>query len=251
MTQFKPHVKLDLESSRYLVKSAETWEEVTEACKLRHEVFFVEQLGRKLPSGLDTDDFDAHSDHLLIIERKSGRIIGNYRIRCSVFTDNFYSAQEFTIERFLKEVPDAKIEIGRACVDKDHRNGVVIHLLWKGIVQYMKQTRSRYMFGCTSVSNRVPGEVQAVWDYLSREGKITSEFDVKPRIPFVLKSASQSLPSAEVAIPPLLASYLKSGAKILGAPAFDEEFECADFLTLLDLKDVGDARSRRYELEVF
>ena len=44
----------------------------------------------------------------------------------------------------------------------------------------------------------------------------------------------------QASIPPLLIGYIKLGAKIIGKPAWDPEFQTADFLTLLDLNDLPD-----------
>ena len=44
----------------------------------------------------------------------------------------------------------------------------------------------------------------------------------------------------QASIPPLLTGYIKLGAKIIGKPAWDPEFQTADFLTLLDLNDLPD-----------
>jgi putative hemolysin len=38
--------------------------------------------------------------------------------------------------------------------------------------------------------------------------------------------------------PSLIGAYLQLGAKICGEPAYDPDFKCADFLTLLDIKDL-------------
>jgi len=40
-------------------------------------------------------------------------------------------------------------------------------------------------------------------------------------------------------IPDLLKSYLKFGAKICSYPAYDKEFRCFDFLTVIDYNTVN------------
>ncbi|MDZ4182727.1 MAG: hypothetical protein U1B83_07620, partial [Candidatus Cloacimonadaceae bacterium] len=46
-------------------------------------------------------------------------------------------------------------------------------------------------------------------------------------------------------IPTLLQSYLKVGAKVCGVPAMDKSFKCVDFLTLLHVKDIEKAYTRK------
>jgi hypothetical protein len=43
----------------------------------------------------------------------------------------FYSANEFMLNQLGKKVLKKSIELGRACIDKEHRNGRILFLLWK------------------------------------------------------------------------------------------------------------------------
>ncbi len=46
------------------------------------------------------------------------------------------------------------IELGRACVQRQHRNLVVLGLLWKGIADYAKERGGRYLIGCSSLTSQ-------------------------------------------------------------------------------------------------
>lgn len=239
---YTPWVRLDFSVGNFRVKTAESMEELKAAFELRHEVFFERGLGRKLPNGLDVDEYDIDSDCLLVIDKASGKIVGNYRIRCSGFQRGFYSEGEFILDEFLVHRSWEKLEIGRACVHPEYRKGSVIQLLWRGLIDYAKQVEARYIFGCSSVSARVPGQVEAVWRYLVDHWKLSDQFSAIPRNPYPMRSE----PVKDFELPSLLASYLKSGAKVLGAPAYDPEFECADFLTVLDIRDLASDRCRKF-----
>src|SRR5262249_46335379 len=132
---------------------------------------------------------------------------------------------------------------GRACVHPDHRGGLVVQLLWRGLREYVRRTGARYIFGCSSVPADVPGRVEAVWSELGATQKVSRRFRTVPRVPFVMGAASP----VRSGLPPLLASYIRLGAMILGAPAFDQQFNCADFLTLLDVHNVPAGYFRRYD----
>ena len=41
-------------------------------------------------------------------------------------------------------------------------------------------------------------------------------------------------------------SYLKAGAKVYGKPAYDHEFRCSDFLTILDIKSMSEKHRNKY-----
>jgi putative hemolysin len=49
-------------------------------------------------------------------------------------------------------------------------------------------------------------------------------------------------------LPPLIRSYIQAGAKFYGAPAWDEEFQCFDLFTVLDVEQLDDRfRSRFFD----
>ncbi|WP_305808551.1 GNAT family N-acetyltransferase, partial [Staphylococcus epidermidis] len=87
---------------------------------------------------------------LIIIDRKSRRIVGTYRMISSKFSAHFYSQGEFKLDGVLA-LPGNKLELGRACIHPDFRTGAIINLLWKGIADYIRKTDTEYLFGCASV----------------------------------------------------------------------------------------------------
>ena len=252
LAPFIPKLPLFYENNRYILKTVDSFGELRAALRLRHDVFFAWGLGKKLDFELDVDSFDPDSDHLVVIDKQTSQVVGNYRIRCSLFHPRFYSEDEFILNEFPGEKDQTKIEIGRACIHPDHRTGSVIQLLWRGLLLYMRGTSARYLFGCSSISTRIPGQIEYVWNYLHEHGLMHPKFHVQPKRPFVFQKLEgegpldgEKDPRAEM--PPLLQSYIRSGAKVLGPPAFDPEFECADFFTLLDLNELTSKRTRRYE----
>ena len=55
--KFQPNISLNIESGSYILKTADTYEELIESCRLRHEVFFQEFQDIEF-SGIDVDRFD-------------------------------------------------------------------------------------------------------------------------------------------------------------------------------------------------
>jgi putative hemolysin len=96
----------------------------------------------------------------------------------------------------------------------------------------------RYLIGCSSVSVKDGGHNAAnIYQSLKDQKKIHEINGVRPFNPLpVDKLFNDHL----INIPPLLNGYLKLGARIIGKPAWDPEFQTADFLTLLDLDDLPD-----------
>ncbi len=64
-----------------------------------------------------------------------------------------------------------------------------------------------------------------------------------PRLPLPVDELNGEL---EVEAPPMIKGYLKCGARVLGAPAWDPDFGVADLPMMLDLKDLPAAYRRRF-----
>ena len=67
---------------------------------------------------------------------------------------------------------------------------------------------------------------------------------MRPRNPVRRAGPLGNRPSRRV--PPLLKGYLRLGAWIGGAPAFDPDFNCADFFVLLSLDRIDPRYLRHF-----
>src|SRR5207245_11291320 len=105
---------------------------------------------------LDEHPFDAACDHLIVEHLPSANIVGTYRLQTghnAAAYRGYYCAQEFEFQAF-EPFRAEMIELGRACVHPQHRNLVVLGLLWKGIADYARQHCGRYLFGCSSITSQ-------------------------------------------------------------------------------------------------
>lgn len=242
--EFQSRLHVHFETEEHVVKTAETPAEMLKVLQLRHEVFIQEWQGRSLPLGLDIDEFDFSGDHLLIIERKNWEIIGTYRLLCSRFTEDFYSSHEFHLEEFLAQ-PGVKLELGRACIRQDKRDGNSIDLLWKGLAKYIETAGARYLFGCASVISTDVQMISSLYSKMKKDEQWTNEYQVQATEDYVLPDFDmENMPplgpqDLRKHVPALLRSYLHAGAKVYGEPALDQEFACADLLTILDMEKLN------------
>jgi putative hemolysin len=256
---FTPNIEFQFERSHYIVKTATSGAELEECLKLRYNVFHREYMNKTRTHGVDIDKLDTVCDHLIIFDKRSEKIIGTYRMNCSKFTDVFYSANEFNMDAVLA-MPGTKLELGRACIDKDHRNGVIIALLWRGIAEYIQRTGTEVLFGCGSIKTMDPLEVGLITKHLADQGHLTREYGVSPTKKFTMKQLGKVLEYVEAnpyvynkeevskMVPALVQSYFKAGAKVAGEPAIDREFHCIDFLTVLKISDMSAAFKGKYNL---
>lgn len=250
---FTAHIPILIDKKNFIVKTADSPEELLEALRLRHDVFLTELLKRRKKSGLDKDKFDKTCDHLIIIDKRINSIIGTYRLQSSLHTKKYYTATEFHM-RHINRLPGNKLELGRACVHPDHRNGVTIALLWEGIVAYIEASHSSYLFGCSSIKTMDKDEIKQIYYYLKQCGHLSDDHRVRPKgkfkVPGFKRQVHRNPQLLEIIehqlmrdkIPSLLSSYLKVGAKVCGAPALDKSFKCIDFLTLMNVEDINLAK---------
>lgn len=230
-----------LKSTRYHIRTTREASCINAAQKLRYEVFNVE-LGEGLDSShlaqRDVDPYDAHCEHLIIETEGEGgaEVVGTYRLQTGEMAAagiGYYSAQEFDFtpyEPYRAEL----LELGRACIHRDHRKRAVLDLLWRGIADFARLHHIRYLIGCSSLTSQNPDEGWAAYKKLSPKFLTEAHLQTEP-----LAASRMPEPSgAEVAsqVPKLFAAYLHIGARIAGTPALDRAFQTIDFLTILDFE---------------
>jgi putative hemolysin len=226
-----------LEYGPYAVRLARTEQDRVEAYRLRFVVFNLELnegLMSSYADGLDKDQFDEVCDHLLVEDSRDGSVVGTYRIqRGEVAGKNFgyYSEQEFCFAPY-EGMRSQIVELGRACIHRDHRSAEVLNLLWRGLARHSLANGARYMMGCCSLTSQDANEGHAIYSALGN-------WMAAPEL-LTIATEGYRLPEKTVewpeAKPPkLLRAYLAIGAKICSAPAIDRAFKTIDFLTLLDL----------------
>src|SRR5689334_7112250 len=164
------------------------------AQRLRHDVFTSEPGFALADSGadLDADRFDEYCDHLLVREERTGELVGCYRMLPppgAIAAGGLYTATEFDVTG-LDALRPSLVEMGRAVVRDDHRNGGVVLLMWAGILAYLDRCGYDYVAGCVSVPVQgQPGEtpgagIRGVRDFVRR--RHASEYVVRPYRPVVL-----------------------------------------------------------------
>jgi putative hemolysin len=232
----------------YSCSVARDQDEVTQAQKLRHQAF-EEEFGRHAvhtTPGLDIDHFDEFAAHLVVREKRSGLVVGTYRMispDAARRAGGLYSESCFDLSG-LDPIRAQVLELGRACVQRDHRDGAVVNLLWRGIAEYASQTGCTYVAGSPSIPLTDGGAAAAgLWDEISRSHLAPTEFRVAPRTPW----SSDGIPRpARLAVPPLVRAYLRAGGMVCGPPALDTVLSSADFFMLLDMSALPPRYTRRY-----
>lgn len=233
------------------VSWAKHQDEVRAAQRLRFDVFATE-MGARLSTpvpGHDIDLFDDYCEHLLVRDTATQQVIGTYRVLTPVQAKRVgstYSDTEFDLTR-LRSLRSRMVELGRSCVHPDHRHGSVILALWGALTEFMLRNELDTMIGCASIPMLSNGVVSAqaaatIWHQLRETHLAPFEFHVQPRLALPVETFDHSI---YVEPPALIKGYLRLGAKILGAPAWDPDFYSADLPMLLRISDMS-PRYRRH-----
>lgn len=217
------------------------------AQRLRHQVFTSEP-GFALAGatdGRDADRFDEFCDHLLVRDDDSGELVGCYRMLPppgAIAAGGLYTATEFDVSA-LDDLRPSLVEMGRAVVRQDHRNGGVVLLMWAGILAYLDRCGYDYVTGCVSVPvdggpDEPPGtRIRSVRDVV--RARYASPYRLRPYRPVVVngRGLDDIAPPARASVPPLMRGYLRLGARVCGDPAHDPDFGVGDFPVLLDKRE--------------
>lgn len=230
--------------SKISVSWARSQEEVRQAQRLRYQVFAIE-MGANLPvtiAGHDIDLFDDYCEHLLVREDLSGDVIGTYRVLTPTQARRIgstYSDTEFDLTR-LRSIRERMVELGRSCVHADHRHGGVILALWGALAEFMARNQLDTMIGCASIPMQHVGATSgqaaaSIWRQVKKKHLAPIEFQVTPRLALPVDRLDDSL---DIEPPALIRGYLRLGAKVLGAPAWDPDFNSADLPMMMRIADL-------------
>lgn len=259
---FARKIKVDFTARNFRVKTVDTADELKQVLKLRRSVFHYEFAGKWISLKSDKDDFDDDADHLAIFDQsdektgKAGKVVGVYRLIPSHTGFRFYSSSEFDISTFLAS-PGRKLELSRACINKDYRNGAVITLLWRGIAEYAKAAGTDLLFGLTSINTTDLTRIADTCRYFESQNLLDLSHNMTPKAKYMIPNFESimkgrvgieagTVEAAGREVPSLIKSYIKAGAKVCSQPVIDKVFNCADWLTVLDMRQMNAAYDRKY-----
>ena len=247
-----PGPRTDTQNTRgTLVSWARHQDEVRAAQRLRYKVF-AQEMGARLDTSVpdhDVDLFDDYCEHLLVRDAQTLQVIGTYRVLTPAQAKRAggtYSDTEFDLTR-LRLLRDRMVELGRSCVHRDHRHGGVILALWGALAEFMGRNKLDTMIGCASIpmlhNGVVSGDAAAsIWHQVSKTHLAPIEYHVRPRLPLPIEQLDGTL---NVEPPALIKGYMRLGAKVLGPPAWDPDFNSADLPMLMRVADLP-TRYRRH-----
>ena len=224
--------------------------EIEAAQALRYRVFFEE--GGAAPDEAsrrarrDICRFDEVCDHVLALDRRSGEVVGAYRLLRREVAERrfgFYSAAEFEIGTLIARHPKLNfMELGRSCVAEGYRSKRALETLWRGVWAYALAHRVDVMFGCASFPGADPARHAPALAALASQCAAEPEWRVSPCADARAVEAScvapHDLKAALRALPPLVKGYLRLGARFGSQAVVDEAFAATDVFVVLRVADI-------------
>ena len=228
-------------------------DEMRSAQRLRFQIF-ANEMGANLDTplaGHDIDRFDDYCEHLLARDIVTHQVVGTYRVLTpaqAARAGGSYSDTEFDLSP-LRHLRAKMVELGRSCVHAKFRQGGVILALGSALYEFMARNKLGTMMGCASIpmlhNGLVSGDVAAsVWRQMQEKHMASPELRVRAHLPLPLDTLDNSL---DVAPPAMIKGYLRQGAKVLGAPAWDPDFNSADLPLLIHVKDAPSRFLKHFE----
>lgn len=231
--------------------------EVREAQKLRFDVLAAE-MGARLPNtlpGHDVDLFDDFCEHLLVRDKATRQVVGTCRVLTPAQAKRVgstHSDTQFDLTR-LRGVRERLVEVGRTCVHHNHRQGGVRMALWEGLAGFMARNQLDTLIGCASIPMQHEGPhgmvggghaAASIWRQLKATHLAPIDFHVRPRLPLPVERLDDTL---DVQPPALIKGCLRLGARVMGPPAWNPDFNAADLPLLMRLGELP-ARYRQHLL---
>ncbi len=234
--------------SQFQLRLAQTPQDVRGAGRLRYRVF-VEELGGDGPAvdhaaRIERDAFDEHTDQLILVDpardpEAGDHVIGVYRLmRPEQYQQagRYYSDAEYDLSPLLAS-GRRLLELGRSCVDAEHRGGTAMFQLWQGLARYVARHQIDILFGVASFHGTDPEALAQPLSHLHHAHLAPAELRPRARSHQrmdLVPAAEIDRPAAMKATPSLIKAYLRLGG-VVGEGAFiDRAFNTVDVCLVLD-----------------
>jgi len=233
--------------------------DIRAAQRLRYEVFVAELGGDGAlvdhDARLERDAFDAHYDHLLLIDnaRPGAPAVGVYRLMRDDMVHRmgrYYSESEYDL-RVLKSSGRRLLELGRSCVHRDYRGGAALMHLWRGLLAYVERHGIDVMFGVASFHGTDPTPLAQPLSLLHHRHLAPPELRVRAlpehfqRMDLVPEDEIDRV-EAMRAVPALIKAYIRLGGFVGEGAFIDLAFNTTDVCVIVDIARVPEKARAMY-----
>jgi len=236
--------------SHYSVRLAQDPRDLMAAQRLRYRIF-VEELGGDgelvdHDNRLERDAFDEIVDHLILVDARRDAaaledVVGVYRLlpgKRLAPGAQFYTEGEFDLTA-LRATGRPLLELGRSCVDADHRGGTAMVHLWNGLADYVLSRGIEVLFGVASFHGTDLEALAQPLSFLHYNHLSPEDLRVHAIGPSAVDLAR--LPpgrvdrkAAMLATPALIKAYLRLGGHVGNGAFVDHAFNTTDVCLVMD-----------------
>lgn len=242
----------ETKAGRYLVRFAQTEEEVHAAQALRYRVFYEEKHGapnQKMVSvKRDIDQWDESGFHVIVLDTRAEqqpKVVGTLRLffnECLKPEQHFYTEETFCLEK-LHNFYGRSLELSRFCIDPKGRGGAILMLIWKFAMSFLQDNYIEVMFGCASFAGTDVQQHLPILNYLYQHHLAPEHLRPLPKgAEYIdlntLCSPDADWQEAQTSVPTLLRGYLKLGAKISDAAIIDPAFNTVYVAIYVETKNM-------------
>lgn len=239
--------------------------------RLREITFRAVGEGTNRP--MDTDEYDLYYYHLFLWDTEAKKVVGAYRLGKGddiverFGKKGFYIHSLFRIDEGFLPILGQSVELGRSFISQEYQQKrLPLFLLWKGIVQFLKQhPECRYIIGPVSISNNYSKVSRSFMVEFIEKYYFDYEMAslIEPRHAFraprkkpvdtagLLEGSGPDLKKIDKIIsdiepshmnlPVLLKKYISQNARIIGFNVDPKFNDCLDGLMICDIQDLPES----------
>jgi putative hemolysin len=241
----------------YTARLVKNEKELREYQDLRYKYLILEFDPKKAATDpKDTTDdnigYDKETSQLCVFyknpESGNEEVVGGYILMRYKHENSFCKATlKYDLSKLIKKHKFEILETTRAVTHPDHRNGVVLRLLWQGIEDYARVYNLRFIIGTSSFFSlgTNPLAYSQAASYLYHHYRMPEDIMVTP-IDTEAAYYHKILPLEEIdrdavkkQLPPILRGYLLMGAQVGAGFYIDEELKAVETFTILDAQKFG------------
>lgn len=241
-----------LRKGRYRVRTAQTWDDLKQAQRLRFECFRASCDTPVTSDRRDRDRFDASCLHVLTEDCETGQLVGCFRVlflASGADISQSYSAQFYNLSA-LRSFTMPMAEIGRFCIDPDRHDPDILRITWGAVAQLVEKTGVKMLFGCTSFQGTDARDYMDSFAMLRSNHLAPARW--KPKLKatdlFRFSQTRCDRPDEKQAVqkmPPLLRTYLGFGGWVSDHAVVDRDLNRLHVFTGLEIRAIPPANARR------
>ena len=223
------------------------------ACQRLRFITFMESRGLSGDgTGLDHDELDAHCQHIMVEDTRSGDLVCCFRMMPLSDGSEIarsYSAKYYDLDA-LARYPGKMVEMGRFCVHPDLKDPAVIRVAWGAMTRFVDEEGVELLFGCSSFHGVDAEDYRDAFALLKERHLAPTRWLPKIKAPSVFRFAQllrfwrPDMKQALSKMPPLLRTYLVMGGWVSDHAVIDNDLKTLHVFTGVEISRVPKTRAR-------